>query len=673
MKDPDQTFVPDDATNRPTAPVAGAAGRGKSGNEVTPRRVDRAKQSEPASIDDQTDGVDTFVERPPASEPGAVNSFVFVERSEAVAADDELAQTQAFAQTTQAETTQLLAGRYRILKELGRGGMGSVSLAFDEVLKLNVALKMLLQDREILAGLERMRREAALAIRLTHPNITRIYDIHYSDPLHFIVMEYVEGRSLDRLLADRGTIRPVEVVDIVRQVADGLDYAHDAGVLHRDIKPPNIMLATRPQQARGETEGERFAVKILDFGIAKAQEDVRTGGTLAGTLGYMAPELLLGYRYDRRVDVFALGVMTFELLTGRRPFAGRGAFTPQDRPRRADELSSEVNLILHRAIAFNPAERWMTAGAFVAALSRAILKGDAATREPDQQLPETIAEAAGGVSGSPCLSVADGHVPAAVNSATLEYLSPKSRIHATDGTPMVLVPKASFQMGCDDGEPDEAPRHLVELSSYYVDVYPVTNLRFAQFLNEVKTHLDDAGRPYIALGPDKAIRLVGGRYVVSEGMDDHPAIHVSWFGAEAYCKWSGKRLPTEAEWEFAARGTDGRTFPWGNSSPESTNPVANCNALSNNTTPVGSFQDASPFGCHDMAGNVLEWCADWYSEDFYRRSPPRDPLGPPRGTKRVCRGGCYHYDSYSVRSSYRVNMDPAHLFEPVGFRCAVSV
>jgi serine/threonine-protein kinase len=572
-----------------------------------------------------------------------------------------------------ASDAPLLAGRYRVLKQLGQGGMGAVYLAFDEVLKLNVAVKTLLPERETESAFDRMRSEAALAIRLTHPTITRIYDLHGTGDERFIVMEYVEGRGLDSLLRERKTLRPHEAIDIFGQVAAGLDYAHDAGVLHRDVKPQNIMIAQRPQPGGITASRTSFGVKILDFGIAKVQQDVRTGGTIAGTLGFISPEQLLGRRYDRRADVFALGVMTFLALNGQMPFEGRGFYNESSRPRRAEAFSSEVNLVLAKALAINPADRWATAGGFIEALARALQKG------VDQSL--TVAEQAATGSGqhwrfheTSLIELAgDAGKPAGADAAdTAEISRPWSITHAIDSAPMVLVPAGTFMMGCEDGEPDEGPTHLVTLSDYYIDVSPVTNARYAQFLSDVKTHQDDSGRVYIALGPDRPIRLVGGRYVVTEGMEDHPVVHVSWFGAEAYCLWAGKRLLTEAEWEFAARGTDGRIYPWGNSVPTAGNPVANCGGLKNSTAPVGSFADTSPFGCRDMAGNVLEWCADWYDEDYYRQSPKKDPAGPARGRSRVCRGGCFHYDAYSVRATYRINVDPAHIFEPTGFRCAMS-
>jgi serine/threonine-protein kinase len=565
----------------------------------------------------------------------------------------------------------LFAGRYELLQELGRGGMGAVHLARDCLLNIQVAIKTLLPGRDAARAAEQMRTEASLAIRLTHPNVMRIYDVHFVGEQQFIVMEYIAGRPLDALLRERRVLAPALAMDIVRQVADGLNHAHEAGIIHRDIKPGNILLVRREVLSeRPEATDEQYAAKILDFGIARAQADVRTGGTRAGTFGYMPPEQFLGRRYDRRVDVFALGVMAFELLTGRLPFEGNGAFSPQVRPARADQFSSEVNLILHKALKFNPADRWATSLAFADALDRALRKGTAELAEP------TELGGGGGLTTAATMPL-DTSATAQRGSLSAAATEPvtvaQAIVHPADGAPMVLVPPSSFRMGTAHGEPDEGPEHEVGLSGYYVDVYPVTNARYATFLNEVRSHQDDAGHVFVELGTDTPIRMVGGRYVVREAMEDHPVSHVSWFGAEAYCNWAGKRLLTEAEWERAARGTDRRPYPWGSTEPNESNRLANCGGASHGTTPVGNFEDASPVGCHDMAGNVLEWCADWFSPHYYRQSPKKDPQGPPQGTDRVCRGGCYHFDAYSVRTTYRVNMDPAHLFEPTGFRCAMSV
>src|SRR5262245_32995913 len=344
---------------------------------------------------------------------------------------------------TETSRSHLLAGRFRLLKELGKGGMGTVYLAHDELLNLQVAIKMLLPGRQNTAALERMRAEAALAIRLTHPSIMRIYDLHFTDSDRFIVMEYLRGRTLDAVLIERGALPVGEAIDIVRQVAAGLDHAHNAGVVHRDIKPANIMLCWDDQQPGAEQPNTfdkhagsvtdsratisefgplaRPIAKILDFGIAKAQADVRTGGTRAGTFGYMPPEQFLGKRYDRRADVFALGVMIYEMLTGEMPFERSGAISPQARPKRVARYSSEVNLVLAKAVAWNPGDRWSSAGSFVDALAQALDKGSGDELPPRPAGPAESREPA---------------KPAAV-------LEP-SIVHPVDGAPMVLVAAGPF-------------------------------------------------------------------------------------------------------------------------------------------------------------------------------------------------------------------------------------
>ncbi len=241
---------------------------------------------------------------------------------------------------------------------------------------------------------------------------------------------------------------------------------------------------------------------------------------------------------------------------------------------------------------------------------------------------------------------------------------------------MVWVPAGSFPMGfniendMDWGDDDEEPVHEVFLSVFQIDRYEVTAEEFSRFLNK----FPEASERYIELGPAVTIEKANGSYRPRKGLDRYPANRVSWYGADAFCRWKGKRLPTEAQWEKAARGTDRRIFPWGNEYPDNSWATfrrkfseLGFEAL----VPVDSLEKGrSPYGVHHMAGNVWEWVADWYAQDYYQNSPQKDPPGPEEGTSRVLRGGNWYYKAYYMRATYRFNERPEKFKVWQGFRCA---
>ncbi|TKB57173.1 MAG: formylglycine-generating enzyme family protein [Nitrospira sp.] len=223
---------------------------------------------------------------------------------------------------------------------------------------------------------------------------------------------------------------------------------------------------------------------------------------------------------------------------------------------------------------------------------------------------------------------------------------------------MVLIPAGEFWMGSPVGEADERPRHRVYLDAYSMDKFEVTVSQYAEFMRST-------GRR----APEDWDQVNIGKH------SDLPVVGVDWQDADAYCRWAEKRLPTEAEWEKAARGTDGRMYPWGNERP--TSRLANFgkeftkNVYDKALAPVGSYEAGkSPYGLHHMAGNVWEWTADWHDEHFYTKSSQRNPTGPLSGESRVLRGGSWDNSSGAMRSAYRYRSSPTHRFDYMGFRCA---
>jgi formylglycine-generating enzyme required for sulfatase activity len=225
---------------------------------------------------------------------------------------------------------------------------------------------------------------------------------------------------------------------------------------------------------------------------------------------------------------------------------------------------------------------------------------------------------------------------------------------------MVTIPAGPFVRGTMSGGFDEQPQRTISLETFSIDRHEVTNHQYQQFVTA--TGHRKAGPP--------------SRYAKSIGKmrgPNQPVVYVSWADADAYCRWKGKRLPTEAEWEKAMRGTDGRLWPWGNQEKPNGANWARVQDGHEVSSPVGAFQtDQSPYGVMDGAGNVMEWVADWYQESYYKVAPDKDPPSPEFGTFRVMRGGGYTTTGGDLRITSRSKMVPDFRDETIGFRCAIS-
>ena len=235
---------------------------------------------------------------------------------------------------------------------------------------------------------------------------------------------------------------------------------------------------------------------------------------------------------------------------------------------------------------------------------------------------------------------------------------------------IVLIPAGRFIMGSDTGPADERPQHAVALPTYSIDRFPVTNSAFGEFLDAVGPLNGRGERLFDVDDPDARIHRVGGKWTADRGFELHPVVEVSWAGARDYCAWRGKRLPTEAEWEKAARGADGRRYPWGDDAPDPTR--ARYGAGWNATTPVGSFpQGASPYGIHDMAGNGWQWVSSAYLPYPYRADDGREALAP--GPVRGTRGGGHDSPPAEITTTQRgrsLSRNPRSGHHNIGFRCA---
>jgi len=266
-----------------------------------------------------------------------------------------------------------------------------------------------------------------------------------------------------------------------------------------------------------------------------------------------------------------------------------------------------------------------------------------------------------------------------------------------DGAKMLLIPAGNFMMGSStEGRADEEPVHHVSLDAFYLDKYEVTNKLFQKFVRETgyETTAEKEGRAAAVTsgGQWEVIpganwrKPEGGETVFESNREEHPVVSVSWYDADAYCRWADKRLPTEAEFEYAGRAGTRTIYWWGDGNPGSQR-VANIADESakrqfpdlpimagyddgyERSAPVGSF-DPNPWGLHDMIGNVSEWTADWFAEDYYQNSPERNPIGPFIGKYKVLRGGSWHNGPLGVRSAYRRNSQPGYRYDHFGYRCA---
>ncbi|MGB0385281.1 MAG: SUMF1/EgtB/PvdO family nonheme iron enzyme [Ardenticatenaceae bacterium] len=578
--------------------------------------------------------------------------------------------------------------RYEIKGELGKGGMATVYRAYDPNFAREVAIKVLppqfLHDSTFQA---RFRREAQTIASLEHHAVVPVYDFGQDNGQPFIVMRLMRGGSLADRLA-QGVLPLAEAARILGWLAPGLDEAHGRGIIHRDLKPANILF------------DKQHTPCISDFGIAKLTQNTQSFSATGGMIGTpegMSPEQWRGEPLDGRSDVYGLGVILFQMLTGQAPYAAPTpaalmfkhltAPIPNIVSIKAD-LPRGCQQVISRAMAKEANNRYSSATDLATDVKQ-LLTGPSKPRE----VPVTIQFSA------PSTEIEVPHLNLGIDfsAPSIEIDPPElnlgigsTMVSPKDGMVMLYVPAGEFLMGSPqvgflarlfgDASSNEMPQRQVYLDAYWIDQTPVTNGMFAKFVAETgyQTQAEKDGWSW-GWHRSGLAKIQGANWQHPRGPEsnlarksDHPVVQVSWHDAQAYCAWAGRRLPTEAEWEKAARGTDGQTYPWGNAEPN--DKLLNFGMKVKDTTPAGSYPPgASPYGALDMGGNVYEWTADWYDADYYKNGSFRNPTGPTSGTYRAVRGGSWDfYEARWLRAGNRGGNLPANRYDNYGVRCARS-
>jgi serine/threonine-protein kinase len=706
-----------------------------------------------------------------------------------------------------------IGGRYELRGELASGGMATVHLArqlgaagFARIVAVKRLHVCLARDPELVAM---FLDEARLVGRIRHPNVVQTLDVvqetnEESGTELFIVMEYVHGDSLVRLLnaaRKAGQSVPLKIASATAVgMLHGLHEAHEAkseageplGIVHRDVSPHNVLV------------GIDGVARVLDFGVAKAQERMSSStedGRVKGKLAYMAPEQIAGETtVDRRTDIYAAAIVFWEILTGKRLFHGpNDAATVKlvldanvDAPSTLNpEVPAELDDVVLKALAKDPDRRYATAADFAQAIAEVVPPATASelgawvrkTAQEDLELKTKLiaaiesrgiakskSEAAKSLEAvgktqvvtdaptSPERSVlqktqpmpqpaAPGTLtrtvvmvsspppplplaPATENRASLlvgaaaaagallvvgglvaffvvkakkpEVITTAPSSNASTPAPMcpegmVLAPAGHYFMGSDEHSSAEKPAHKISLHAFCIDRLEVTTEQYRGCTDRGECRRPMPGTTLDELPPKLKKTydaLCNANDMVAKAK--HPANCVDWDHAKELCAARGARLPTEAEWEYAARGPEQRMYAWGEQAPSpallngcgaecarwlkghaapmlAPTPLYGADDGWPTTSPVGSFPaGASRIGAEDLQGNVWEWVADYYA--LYGKEEASDPTGPESGRDRVIRGGAWDSSNAEwLRATYRSPTLPSTRSHLIGFRCAKSL
>jgi serine/threonine-protein kinase len=523
--------------------------------------------------------------------------------------------------STAGRDTSVIAGRYEIRAPLAGTDNPYLYLGADLQTQTPVLIKRLsraaARDRTVRS---KFIKEAQILGSLDHPNLVRLIEVFDEDDAPAMVLEAPGEVTLAELLARKGRIPVGIALEFALQLLASLDYLHRNRVTHRQLMPTKVLVG-----ASAETGFPLLS--IVDFGLAHLSkvaslDELEFGpGTLVGMKAtdtvsgaaprpYQAPEQLRGESHEQS-DIYSLGVIFFEMLTSDLPLSSN----PSDESGTEKSIRSEEPTsirLLRPEVSAKLEEVIMT-----------MLSKDAERRF------ENIT---------------------AVREALV--MTPEARNET-----MVAVPKGSFLRGSADddsgGRAEEQPQAEIFVDAFFIDRTPVTVADYQAYLDATGEKPPEEWREF------NDVRSTPKR----------PVVFVNWQDARDFAAWAGKRLPTEAQWEKAARGADGRTYPWGEDEPSDKRAWFDKEEPSEvGSRPFGS----SPWGVHEMAGNVFEWVEDWYERDYFAEAPD-NPKGPDSGKKKVIRGGSFAHGAFALRCTTRGRYAPDARRANHGFRCVWSL